>query len=273
MSQTNGRVEEPGVKPGGLQGLDRVLAIIDRLAEAPMHAKELADALGIKWSTAHRTLTHLRESGCLTRDEATGVYHIGPRLYFVGSSYLASLPIIHAARMELRVAANQTRTTVQLAARYGRRSMNLLVIESDKELIPRSTIDFHFPLHCGSKGQALLAFAEPGFVEWYLSQPLEPLTRHTVTDPDELRARLDVIRERDYAVTQGDVQLGSASVASPVRDASGAVIASVTLITPHNELEGTEATLVDVALTTARSLSLQLGWRPGGATVASAGRV
>lgn len=251
------------VKPGGLQGLDRALAMIVRLAEDPLPAKRLADELGIKWATAHRTLSHLRASGCLTRDESTGYYHIGPKLYYVGSSYLASLPLIHAARIELRLAADQMACTAQLVARYERRTMNLLVIESNNQVVPRSTIDFHFPLHCGSKGQVLLAFADPDDIEAYLAQPLEKLTRNTITDPDELRGRLAVIREHEYAVTKGDVQLTSASVAAPIRDATGATIASVTLITPHNEFETKQPMLIDVVMNTGRSMSLQLGWRPG----------
>jgi DNA-binding IclR family transcriptional regulator len=252
-------------KPGGLQGLDRALMMISRLAEEPMPAKRLADELGIKWSTAHRTLSHLRNTGCLTRDEATGVYHVGPKLYFVGSSYLASLPVIHAARMELRVAADETASTAQLVARYERRSMNLLVIESDHQLVPRSTIDFHFPLHCGSKGQVLLAFADPEDIDAYVAGPLEALTRHTIIDPDELRERLAEIRRNEYAITQGDVQLTSASVAAPIWDVNGAVETSVTLITSYNEFEEKRSMLIDVVTNAARSISLQLGWRPGAA--------
>jgi DNA-binding IclR family transcriptional regulator len=260
MSQDGGQGEPKG-KPG-LQGLDRALSMISRLAEEPLPAKRLADELGIKWSTAHRTLSHLRATGCLTRDEQTGLYHIGPKLYFVGSSYLASLPIIHAAHMELSVAANQTGATAQLVARYERRSMNLLIVESDSQPVPRSTIDFHFPLHCGSKGQVLLAFAGQDNIEEYLSQPLEMLTSRTITDPDVLRERLQLIRDRDYATTRGDIQLASASVAAPARDATGAVIASVTLITHYNEFDAKEPALVDAVTNTARSMSLQLGWRP-----------
>jgi DNA-binding IclR family transcriptional regulator len=258
-SSTNG----DETRSGGLQGLDRALAMIERLAEEPMPAKRLADELGIKWATAHRTLSHLRASGCLTKDESTGLYHIGPKLYFVGSSYLASLPVIHAARIELHMAAERLACTAQLVARYERRTMNLLVIEGTNQLVSRSTIDFHFPLHCGSKGQVLLAFSEPAEIDAYLGQPLEALTRHTITDPDEMRERLATIRERDYAVTQRDVQLTTASVAAPVRDATGSVIASVTLIMHYNELDSQQEPAVDIVTNAARSISLQLGWRPG----------
>lgn len=253
-------------RSGGLQGLDRALAMLEKLAEEPLPAKRLADELGIKWATAHRTLSHLRASGCLIKDEATGFYHIGPKLYFVGSSYLASLPVIHAARLELHMAAERMACTAQLVARYERRTMNLLVIEATNQLVPRSTIDFHFPLHCGSKGQVLLAFADSSDIDDYLAQPLETLTRHTITDPEVMRERLATIREQDYAVTQGDVQLTSASVAAPVRDTGGSVIASVTLIMHYNEFDDRKDAAVDVVTNAARSISLQLGWRPGAYT-------
>lgn len=250
-------------KPSGLQGVDRALAILELLADAPMRAKDIADALDLKWSTAHRTLVHLRETGCLVRDEATGLYHIGPRIYFIGSSYIATLPLVTAARAYLRAAVRQTGTVAQVAGVYDRYSMNLLIVESEEILVERSSINFHFPLHCGSKGQVLLAFASDEFVDSYLKGPLEPLTRRTVTDPDELRSRLGSIRERDYALTKGDVQLSTGSVAAPIRDAAGNVIASVTLIANYGEFDEKVTALIDAVMNTARSISLQLGWRPG----------
>lgn len=243
-----------------LQGLGRSMAILEALADRPMRAKELSDALGVKWTTAYRALAYLVDNGYLKRDEATGVYYIGSRLYYIGSSYVANLPILQVSRPYLKAAAEETGGTAQLCERDGFRSVVLSVFEAKSEYIPKTTIGYHFPLHCGSKGQVLLAYAGDALIEEYLARPLEMLTPHTLADPVRLRERLATIRAEEYAVTARDVQVSTGSVAAPVRDAQGNVIASVCLIVTYAELE--QAKLVDVVVGTARSISQLMGWRP-----------
>ena len=235
-----------------LQGLGRAMAILEELADRPMRAKELVEALGIKWTTAYRTLAFLCDNGFLHRDEATGIYYIGSRLYSIGSSYLASLPIIQAARPYLKAAVDGTGTAGQLVQRDRYRSVALLALEAPTENIAKTAIGFHFPLHCGSKGHVLLAFEDPTFVGEYLLRPLEALTSHTIVDPELLRERLAEVRKRGYAVTRRDVQLHTGSVAAPVQDSSDRVVASLSLITNCADLDEREAKLVDAVLQAAR---------------------
>ncbi|MEZ5100124.1 MAG: IclR family transcriptional regulator [Thermoleophilia bacterium] len=245
-----------------LQGIARALAILETLAEQPLRAKELADALDLKWTTAYRALTHLRETGYVRKDEATGLYAVGSRLYSLGTSYVAHHPMVPVARPILRAAADEAHATAQLVERDRHRSIVLAVAEPASETIPRATAGHHFPLHCGSKGHLLLACADEATIDEYLARPLEQLTRHTVVDPTALRALLDEIRAQGYAVTRRDVQLSTGSLAAPVHDGSGAVVACVCLITSASQLDEREETLLEVVLDAARSISTALGWRP-----------
>jgi DNA-binding IclR family transcriptional regulator len=245
-----------------LQGLGRALAVLEVLAEQPLRAKELADRLGLKWTTAYRTLAFLADTGYVRRDDATGMYTIGVRLYSIGSSYAAHLPLAQAARPTLRAAADETRATAQLVERDGFRSVVVAVAEPASETIPKASMGFHFPLHCGSKGQVLLAYAGDDVVAEYLGRPLQRLTQHTIVDPVELRAKLAAVREQGYAVTRRDVQLSTGSVAAPVHDAAGNVVAATCLIASATDVDANESRLVEAVLDAARSLSTFLGWRP-----------
>jgi DNA-binding IclR family transcriptional regulator len=247
-----------------LVGLSRAMQILERLAEKPRRAQDLARDLGLKWTTAHRTLTYLRKEGYVKRDDSTGLYHVGARLYYIGSSYTTNLPILQAARVYLKTAADTTSATAQLVERYGQTTIVLMVSEPRSPYIPKTDIGHHFPLHCGSKGQVLLAFAGHDFIEDYLSRPLELLTPYSIIEPARLREILQIIRNQDYAVTKRDVQLVTGSVAAPVRDSRGLVLASACLITNLVDLEQNEAKLLDVVLDTARSISQLMGWQPGG---------
>ena len=114
----------------------------------------------------------------------------------------------------------------------------------------------------------LLAFETPDFVEHYLRRPLERLTELTITDPEVLRRDLADIRQRGYSVTIADVQPFTGSLAAPIRDASGRVIASLCFIARktliQNERKRDE--LLEHLLHAAHLASMDLGWRPARST-------
>lgn len=247
---------------GALQGVGRALDILELVAEGGMTATEVVQDLGIKWATAHRALRYLVERGYLERDESTGAYSVGPRVYAIGSSYVAHLPLVQVARAHLPAAVEQSGATSQLVKRDGGRSVVLSVFEPRNAPVAQTSIGFNWPLNCSSKGHVLLAYEDPDFVEDFLAKPLPALTPHSITDPDELRRVLAVVRKRGYAATARDTRLFSGSVSAPVRGASGDIVACVCLIVPAVELSKRMQRLVETATRTAESISLMIGWRP-----------
>jgi DNA-binding IclR family transcriptional regulator len=247
-----------------LQGVGRAIEVLELVAERPMRAKEIAEALDLKWTTAYRTITYLYEHRYLSRDDASGVHSIGPRLYYLGQSYLLDNPLLAAGAQTLRVLAYETRANAQLNEREGQVATVLIAVDAKLEMIPKTSVEFRFPLHTGSKGQVLLAFSEPEIYEALVRRPLAPLTERSITDPAELRRRLEEIRTQGYAVTREDVQPGTGSVAVPVFFADGELAGSVCLIVQASELtpERTDE-LVGSAMRAAREISMRLGWRYG----------
>lgn len=246
----------PGAPAGpALQGVGRAFSVLELVADRPLRASEVARGLGLSWATAHRLLAYLTEMGYLDRDPATRRYSVGVRSYSLGSSYLARLPLPHISHPYLEAAATVSGATAQLVKRDHRRSVVLSVVEGRRNHVPETTIGCNFPLHCGSKGHVLLAHAPAAFVDDYLSRPLESLTQWTLVDADILRARFEEIRARGYAVTDRDVRVFSSSVAAPVVDAGGDVVASITLVVRPAELRSRRRQLVDVVRRTAEGVS------------------
>ena len=245
-----------------LQGLGRAVALLDAIAEQPRRAKELADDLDLKWTTAYRTLAFLRDSDYVRHDESTGMYSIGTRLHSIGTSYLATHPLVQAARATLRNTADESRATVQLVERDRDYSVVLSAAEPRRQVIPKATPGFRFPLHCGSKGHVLLAFASASDRARYMADGLAPMTVESLTDARALADRLEQVRHDGYAVTRRDVQLSTGSVAAPVRDADDEVRWGVCLVTGVTDLDEREEALVETALHTAQSLAVLAGWRP-----------
>ena len=98
------------------------------------------------------------------------------------------------------------------------------------EDITKAHYGYHFPLHCGSKGQVLLASEEPEFVD-----SVSPPRSRADDGRDDHRSggapgELAEIRERGFALTVGDVQPFTGSLAAPIRDASGRVVGALCFV-------------------------------------------
>jgi DNA-binding IclR family transcriptional regulator len=247
-----------------LQGVSRALRVLDVVAQRPMRTTELSEELGISWATLQRTLAQLEADEFISRDER-GNFHIGRKTWLLGSTYLVGHRLMELAVPLLTRESSLVPTSVlQLVERSGDTTVVLFSREAaSKEVITRTTYGHHFPLHCGSKGWVFLANAEPEFVDRYLSEPLISLTPATVTDPDELRERLAEVREQGYAVTVGDVQSFTGSVAAPVFDDEGQVEACICAVSRRSSLTGDkQEQIVELVQRVAQTLSLGLGWQP-----------
>jgi DNA-binding IclR family transcriptional regulator len=256
--------DNDGAARTALKGVRRTLEILEYLAVQPARATDVEAALGLSWATVHRTLDQLEQGGFVVRHPDTSRYSIGPRMWFVGTSYLATHPVLDVAQPYLEVAIPGIDFTVQLVERSGRLAVVLYSHHASGKVITKAAYGYHFPLHTGSKGQVLLAYAEPDDIARYLDGPLERLTAETVADPAAIRATLERIRTLGYARTEGDVQPFTGSLAAPVFNRQNEVVASVCFIFRRSLLRerASEEKLREALLMAANAISMALGWRP-----------
>jgi len=216
-------------------------------------------------ATVHRTSSQLEKAQFLRRDPRTSRFEIGPRLWHIGSAYLANNATLKSALRYLSQEHGIKDVAVQIVERMGRHSVVIHAEQRQTEEITKATYGYHFPLHCGSKGWVLLAHESDAFIDAYLAQPLERLTAQTITDPHRLRPELDTVRHNGYAVTEADVQLFTGSIAAPVFDAEGQVMSCMCFVYLDRVAADRELlqALVQDLLKMAHSISMDLGWNPG----------
>jgi len=261
-----------GTRPyAALQGVGRAMEILETIAVRPMRASEIVEELGLKWTTAHRSLTYLTDSRYLRRDAVSGVYSIGPRLFYLGQAYLTWHPLIDAGATALRALAHETHASAQLNEREGFEATVLVAVDEAIEVIPKTSTEHRFGLSTGSKGQVLLAYSEPGIFDAMTRSPLPSLTPHSITDPAELARVLAQIRRDGYRVTRRDVQNGTGSVAAPIFDADGMLVGAACLILKIEDFgPDREPELITAITRMTLHVSSRLGWRPGSEPVAVA---
>jgi DNA-binding IclR family transcriptional regulator len=113
------------------------------------------------------------------------------------------------------------------------------------------------PLHATGVGLVLLAFATPELQEQVLASPLKRYTSRTICHPDELRRALAEVRRTGVAISEGQIELVSLSVAAPVRGPDGDVVAALSVVVPAGSADA--RAYVPVVLTAARGISRVLG--------------
>ena len=249
---------------GQLRGMARSFAVLDYLAATPSRVVDVTRGLGLPWATVHRTIIQLEKAQFLRRDPETNRYEIGPRLWYIGSAYLANHRVLKAAMPYLSRSHEIEGVVVQIVERIGNQSVVTYSAQRLAEDITKAHYGFHFPLHCGSKGRVLLAFQDPAFIAGYLARDLERLTSETITDPKELRAELQRIRAEDFSLTIADVQPFTGSMAAPIREASGRVVAALCFVFRKKLVQNQKRRedLRDRLIHMAHSISMDLGWRP-----------
>lgn len=245
--------------------LARALQILGAFdaARPAMTLSTLARHAGLPVSTAHRLVGELTAWGALERGE-DGCYRIGLRLWEVAALAPRGLALREHALPFLEDLSQITRENVQLAVREG---AELVFVEriAGTDAVPVLTrVGGRFALTATGVGLVLLAHAPAELQEEVLAGPIERFTPHTMTDPRTLRAVLADVRATGFAVSDRQVTEDALSVAAPVRDGRGTVVAAVSLVVHHPG--AAPHALAPLVRTSARAISRALG-ATGGETL------
>lgn len=238
--------------------LERAFALLSvfTVDRSALTLSELSRHSGLPLSTTHRLATALVELRALTRD-ADGRYAVGLRLLELGALSPGSLGLRDRALPFLEDLYEVTRHNVQLAVRDGLEVVYVERISARDAVNVVTRVGSRMPLHCTGVGLVLLAHAPVDVQETVLSAPLKRYTPKTISSARDLREQLARVRREGYAISDRQIEMITYSVAAPVRDASGEVVASVSVVVPT----GTRTdTVVPAVRTCGLAISRALGW-------------
>ncbi|MCZ2826413.1 MULTISPECIES: IclR family transcriptional regulator [unclassified Modestobacter] len=250
--------------PQGDPVVDRALALLGAFdSNRPyLTLSELSRRTGIPASSALRLAGRLLEWGALERG-TDGRFSIGMRLWEVASLTPRSHELRRVALPFMGDLEEVTRQHVLLAVLEGEEALMVERLSSHGAVAALYRPGGRMPLHSTGVGLVLLAFAESGFQEHVLGQPLMHLPEQIPVSPAALRRTLAEIRRDGLATFRRGAPEPIVSVAAPVHDAQGTVVAALSVLVPA---ENAEPRLLGPAVrTAARGISRGLGaWRAPG---------
>ena len=260
-----------------IQAIERAVSILNAFSvETPeLGVTELAEKVGLHKLTVHRFMVNLDAAGLVERNARSGRYRLGLHIFELGGLVMQQMNLWDEALPFLESLVHDTGETGHLAVLDGGEAIYIERVEARRALRVPSAIGRGYPAHATNLGKVLLADLPAERVAEIVSERgLAAFTPNTITDPDELNAELERIRERGYAIDDEEYDEGLRCIGAGVRDHSGHVVSAlgiggpVTRVTPARVEE-----LAELVMAAARGLSRRLGAHQSGAYAPAALRV
>lgn len=217
----------------GTQLLDRAVALLNHLGEVGeqgARAQEVAKALGLTASTAHRILAALQRHGLIEREAATKRFRLGLSLFTIGAKAADGTGLRRLCRPALSRIAAQTGDTVFLMVRSG---FNTVCVDRQEGSYVIGSLTGHIggqvPLGVGSASQAILAFLPTEEAEIIIAANARLYEAFNGMNAAVVREQLPLVRERGYAIDQGHLVAGISAVALPILPLGRDVMAALTI--------------------------------------------
>ena len=260
-----GALLDASAQQPGTQTLLRGLAILEAAAAGVRDLRSFGAALGTTRSTTHRLVSSLVQARYLR--QVQGGYLLGPKLIELGTISLEQMPLTAVARTHLLHLADETLDTIHLGVREGDDVLYIDKIPGQRGLEMRSRVGHRMPLASTGIGKAMmLDLAPPSWRELFdasrraLAGVSFRPDHHP--DPDTFMKRMASYAAGGYTFDLEENEVSIRCVAAPVRDASGAIVAALSVAStiPYMPLERMDE-LIPVVQREARAISMELGWR------------
>jgi IclR family transcriptional regulator, acetate operon repressor len=247
-----------------IAGIERALDALSLFAESEspsLGVTEIAQSLGLSKAVVHRILASFRAKGFIELDETTRRYSLGPKILFLGLTYLDRIDIVSVARVAMAELCAATNETATLSLRNGGHRVYVDQVSPARDVKMTVALGLPYPLHAGASSKAFLAFLPPAEVDAYLEGALPSLTERTVVDPRKLRKELARIRETGYAQSYGERMEGAGAVAAPVFGRDGLPAGVISVCGPMERFRDEADSAAELLLQHTRDASARLGYR------------
>ncbi|MFG1709616.1 IclR family transcriptional regulator C-terminal domain-containing protein [Nonomuraea sp. M3C6] len=213
---------------GHLQSLARGLAVLVSLGSARGGAT-LADAArvtGLPRATVRRAVHTLERLGYAAADGSRFV--LLPKVLELGYAHLSGRTLGEIVQPHLADLVARVRESASVAVLSGDDVLYVARVPTVSIMSVNITVGTRFPAYATSMGRVLLA-GQPA--ERLTGIVPRPLSRHTITSTAELAAAVRRAAADGYALVDQELEEGVRSIAVPVRDAAGRVVAAVNVAT------------------------------------------
>jgi IclR family pca regulon transcriptional regulator len=218
--------------PNYMASLARGLEVMRGFSREKRHMSiaQLSHKTGIPRASVRRCLYTLAQLGYVASEDGRN-YSLRPKVLGLGHAYLSSTPLVVAAQPFLDRVSEAVNESCSLATLDGEDILYLARSVTSRIISVTLNVGSRLPAHCTSIGHVLLANQPPRELDrWLAKVDLRAFTDRTVTSKEKLREQLAQVREADYAIADRLMEIAVRSIAVPVRNSAGSVVAGMNVI-------------------------------------------
>jgi IclR family transcriptional regulator, pca regulon regulatory protein len=213
-----------------VQSLERGLAVIRAFdaASPELTLSQVARATGLTRAAARRFLLTLADLGYVRTDGR--LFTLSPRVLELGYAYLSALSLPEVAEPHLEALVSEVHESSSVSVLDGEDIVYVARVPTSRIMRVAISVGTRFPAYATSMGRVMLAGLDDAELDaCLLDADLRRLTARTVSTPEALRRELRRVRSQGWALVDQELEEGLRSVAAPIRDRTGRVVAAVNL--------------------------------------------
>ncbi|HEU4964211.1 MAG TPA: IclR family transcriptional regulator [Bacilli bacterium] len=214
---------------GTVRAVERALDILLCFSgtETELGLSDISKKIGLHKSTVHRLLASLESKGFIRRHHPTDKYRLGWSVLELVSNVYQSDDLSSIVLPEMTRLRDLLGETISLYIRSGLERVRIQAVESNQPVRRVANIGKRLPLYVGASGKVLLAFAEESLDDYWeiANVPAE-------IDREEFAEQIREIRDKGYAISIEERELGAAAVSAPILSRSGKLVAALSISGP-----------------------------------------
>jgi IclR family pca regulon transcriptional regulator len=213
-----------------VMGLEKGLLLIEAfgVSKAPMTLSQAADITGHSKASARRSLLTLVKLGyarCQGR-----LFSLEPRTLRLVHAYVNSTPLTKVAQPILEITTERTKESASLAVLDSQFAVFVARSTRRRSLSFGLGIGARLPAYCSATGRVLMSALSDEEIEYRLKRMARPaLTAQTKTEPAAILEEIHWVRRYGFSINDQELELGLRSIAVPVRNGQGELIAAISL--------------------------------------------
>ncbi|MEH7616284.1 IclR family transcriptional regulator [Cytobacillus firmus] len=220
---------------------------------------EISRELNVPKSSVSRLVADLTEEGYL--EKSGKKYHLGLTLLYLAGVLTTHLEIHREAAAPLNSLVNRIGETAHISVLEGDRIIYLLKTECKHPVRLFSYIGKDNPAVCTSSGLVLLAHQPMEKTIEVIGKGLPQMGPNSFTNQEELLQEIQYIKEKGFAICIDVLHTDAVSIAAPVKDYTGKVIAAVSAAGPRQRISESKMMEIVLEITkTAETISKRLGY-------------
>jgi DNA-binding IclR family transcriptional regulator len=227
-----------------VKSADRVMHVLERVCvhKDGLTQKEISEMLQIPKSSLSAILDNMTTREYLMQDKDTKRYVLGPQVLILAGAYLDNQDVVGIGRPLTSELSRETGETGALAIPVGYDALIVYKEDSLQPILPSIQVGTRLPLFASAVGKAILSqYSEQEIDQYFKAVKLAPLSKYTVTDPQQLIEELKTIQNGSPAYTRQGYREGITAIAGPVFNHQGRVVAAISVsalsarLTPRKE--------------------------------------